>query len=205
MSSVPLKMIAASSINKALGYRNKLPWNLKGDMNVFRKKTVGNGNNAVVMGMNTWRSLPTFHLPQRDNYVLSRNHVGRDLERMRYPKSLINHPYDHVEICEDKHKMLELLENRNYDDVWIIGGAQIYEDFICMDQLKEIHMTTVFDYVRGDAFFPKIPSNFRRVEDKSIPKIERENSLSYVYETYVKTNDNIYRSKYGLSEMVIPQ
>lgn len=181
-----LKMIAATALNGTIGYQNKLPWYLKADMKRFHRQTVGSGNNAVIMGMNTWQSLPMYHLPKRDNYVLTRNNVGRDLEHMRRPESLINNPYDHIESFSDIEKLLQTLKSHKYDDVWVIGGTQIYQSFIGLNQLKEIHLTRIFDNVKGDTFFPKIPAYFNRTY---ITDVYNENSTLFAYETLLNTKD----------------
>ena len=52
-----MKLIVAFSRNYGIGYKNKIPWLLKKDLNYFKKLTIGNGNNAVIMGKNTWKSM----------------------------------------------------------------------------------------------------------------------------------------------------
>ena len=65
-----LNIIVAYCKNRGIGAGNKLPWRLKQDMLLFKKLTVGKGNNAVIMGKNTWLSLPKA-LPERSNFVIS--------------------------------------------------------------------------------------------------------------------------------------
>ena len=68
-----MNLIVAYCRNRGIGFQNKLPWKLSQDMNRFKNLTIGNGNNAVVMGKNTWESLPQKYkpLPKRANIVLS--------------------------------------------------------------------------------------------------------------------------------------
>lgn len=91
-----LKLIVAICQNMGIGYKNKLPWNIKKDLNYFSNKTKGKyGNylknkdqygidigsddiknikkNAIIMGKNTWLSLPSYPnpLPYRDNIIVS--------------------------------------------------------------------------------------------------------------------------------------
>lgn len=54
-----LKMIVATSKNGGIGLNGKMPWYIPSDMSFFKEKTIGNGNNAVIMGKNTWESLST--------------------------------------------------------------------------------------------------------------------------------------------------
>ena len=58
--------------NRGIGKNGVIPWVLKEDMQFFKNKTIGNGNNAVIMGRKTFESLNRKdHLPKRDNYVIS--------------------------------------------------------------------------------------------------------------------------------------
>ena len=64
-------IIVACSKNRGIGYENSLPWKISSDLKKFRDLTIGNGNNAVIMGKNTWTSLPIKYLKSRDNLILS--------------------------------------------------------------------------------------------------------------------------------------
>ena len=63
-----MKLIVAFSKNLGIGYKNKIPWNLKKDLKYFKNLTIGKGNNAIVMGKNTWKSLPVKSLPKREKF-----------------------------------------------------------------------------------------------------------------------------------------
>ncbi len=43
-----LKLIVANCRNGGIGKNNMLPWNLKPDLNRFKKLTVGEKNNAII-------------------------------------------------------------------------------------------------------------------------------------------------------------
>lgn len=70
------KLIVAMSKNRGIGCNNSLPWNIKEDLVNFSKITKGNGNNAIVMGKNTWLSIRSKPLPKRDNLILSSSLKG---------------------------------------------------------------------------------------------------------------------------------
>ena len=73
MCDIPIKMILATDIGYGIGKNDKLPnLNLKGDLTNFKKLTKGNGNNLVVMGSNTWRSIGQKALIKRNNIVMSK-------------------------------------------------------------------------------------------------------------------------------------
>jgi len=45
-----MNLIVAYGKNRGIGFKNKLPWDLSPDLERFKDLTVGNGNNAVIMG-----------------------------------------------------------------------------------------------------------------------------------------------------------
>ena len=52
-----VNIIVAYCNNNGIGKDNSLVWNIKTDMAKFKKLTIGNANNAVIMGKNTFISL----------------------------------------------------------------------------------------------------------------------------------------------------
>lgn len=86
-----LKLIVAMCKNMGIGYKNTIVWNIKQDLIYFSNKTTGLygkyvkdkdrekykyknvKKNAIVMGKNTWISLPKTPdpLPHRDNIIIS--------------------------------------------------------------------------------------------------------------------------------------
>src|SRR5687767_7935553 len=67
-------IIVAHSINKGIGYNNKIPWNISDDLKYFQRITTNsplNKKNAIIIGKNTWYSLVNKPLKNRYNYVLT--------------------------------------------------------------------------------------------------------------------------------------
>ena len=135
-----IAMIVAMDEDGCIGNQGNLPWRLKSDMVRFKALTEADGYNAVIMGRKTWDSLPdSFRpLPERVNIVMSRDtgwsHADADVAL--YPGRAIEIAY--AEAC---------------DECWVIGGAQIYAMFL--DQVEEIHVTTVHTSGSGDVKFPE--------------------------------------------------
>ena len=67
-----INIIVAMTKDQGIGYNNKLPWYIPDDLKRFKKLT---SNSVIVMGRKTWDSLPIKPLPNRINYVLSKNQV----------------------------------------------------------------------------------------------------------------------------------
>ena len=135
-----MAMIVAMDEDGCIGSQGELPWRLKSDMTRFKSLTEADGFNAVIMGRKTWDSLPNSFrpLPERVNIVMSRDtdwsHPEADMAL--YPGRAIEIAY--AEACEE---------------CWVIGGAQIYAMFL--DQVEEIHVTTVHTSGSGDVKFPE--------------------------------------------------
>ena len=105
-----MNIIVAACKNRGIGFKNKLPWNLPKELQYFKGRTIGKGNNAVIMGKNTYLSLDK-PLPKRDNFVLS---------------STLKQSNNGFNVIPN----LDSLKKKNYDTIWIIGGAQVYESMI---------------------------------------------------------------------------
>jgi dihydrofolate reductase len=139
-------IIVACDINNGIGKNNKLPWNIPEDLKRFSKLTRGEGNNAIIMGKNTWESLPKKPLPKRDNLILSST---LDLE-IGEPKNT------YVKSFTDIMSLDKFCENQKYDTVWIIGGTNVYEQFIEHIRLNKIYLTRIHNSYDCDTRFPDI-------------------------------------------------
>ena len=143
-----MKLIIACDPDGGIGYENRLPWtNIQGDLPRFKRLTEGQ---TVIMGRNTWDSLPKKPLPGRVNIVVS----SRPLEAEHH--NVIRSP--------------ELHFNRP-DDVtfWLIGGAKLFEAY--KREIDEIHLTRVYDHYTCDTHIDLlyIEANFKRTWSEVFP------------------------------------
>lgn len=127
-----VNIIAAVAQNRAIGFENKLIYWLPDDLKRFKQLTTGH---TIIMGRNTYLSLPKGALPNRRNVVLS-------------------HTVSELPGCDVYSSLDEALRNcADNEDVYIIGGSSVYEqalpfaDRLC---LTEVHDTPA----NADAFFP---------------------------------------------------
>ena len=158
-----------------IGFQNKLPWYLKGDLQYFKKKTIGSGNNAIVMGKNTWLSLPKC-LPKRDFLILIKSIQKGD---NGYFFSSINAMKAH---CKEK----------KYDEVWIIGGESIYKQMIHDKDLYKICVTDIDKLYDVDTYFPTLPHYFSL---SYYSNKHYENNISYTHNEYVNLELNKFTGK----------
>ncbi|HKG45931.1 MAG TPA: dihydrofolate reductase [Pyrinomonadaceae bacterium] len=141
--------IAAVDRKGAIGKGGKLPWHYSADMTFFRETTTGH---AVVMGRKTWLTIGK-PLKNRLNIVLSRD---TDIE-----------PQESLIVLSDIESVLSFNKSLT-TDLFVIGGAQIYEAFL--PHIQKWIITEVPLKVEGaDAFMPKgYLDDFELVDSKSI-------------------------------------
>lgn len=130
-----MKCIAAVDNNWAIGFDNRLLFHIPDDLHFFKKKTLGK---AVIMGKNTLLSLPKqAPLPNRVNIVLS--------------TSLTK---DGCVICDSLQSLFEAIKSFNSDDLFVIGGEQIYN--LLLPYCDEAYITKVNADSNGNRFFPNL-------------------------------------------------
>ena len=167
-----VNIIVAYCKNRGLGKNNTLLWDIKSDMAKFKKLTSGDGNNAIIMGRKTFESLNNSKgLVARDNLILS--------------KSLILDNYNDKN-CVKTFTTLELLEEfvktKNYSQIWIIGGAEIYKQLLPI--ADKVYMTEVLGDIEGDTYLEGF--NPEEWELANISEVLEENGFSFIFKEYIK-------------------
>jgi dihydrofolate reductase len=138
------KLIVAYCANKGIGKDNTLPWNIRSDLIKFSQLTKGSGNNAIVMGKNTWLSIPKAPLPGRENLILSKSLKMSDLPGGNRKNVRIFKNFEDLNLyCGEK-----------FEEIWIIGGSRVYQDFLHKDLIQEMHVTYIDKEFDCDTFFP---------------------------------------------------
>lgn len=121
-----MKLIVACDPKGGIGYKNKLPWsNIEGDLPRFKELTTGK---VILMGRNTWESLPKRPLPNRINVVVT----SKDIEGIT---TLTGLPDE---------------DNMDLRDVWLIGGAKLINS--SWHLINEVHLTKTFTEYTCDTF-----------------------------------------------------
>jgi len=162
-------IIVAMDKNRGIGLNNKLPWSFKEDMTYFKNLTKGAGNNAIVMGKNTYHSINKA-LPFRDNIVLS--------------TSLQDSP-DQILLCKSIEELISLIDEKEYDEVWIIGGSMIYTQFLYMPEyISKVYITQIEQNYSCDTFFPDLPEYY----ELKLNSITREKNVRLNFKLYVNNS-----------------
>lgn len=136
-----INMIYARAANGVIGKDNAMPWHLPEDSARFKRLTQGW---PVIMGRKTWDSLPPRFrpLPGRTNVVITRQPDW--LAAGALPVASLA---DALALCSQSQ------------EVWIMGGAQIYAQ--AQPLAERIEVTEIAQDFEGDAFAPPLGSEWR--------------------------------------------
>ena len=133
-----ITIIAAIASNRALGKDNQLLWHLSEDLKFFKRTTQ---NHPIIMGRKTYDSIGR-PLPNRTNIVVSTQLKNGDL------------PGCHI--AGDLAQAIDIAQKTNTDELFIIGGAQIYAQAMQQNLADRLLITHVKRDFEADAFFPEI-------------------------------------------------
>lgn len=104
-----ISLVVARDRNGAIGKGNEIPWYAPEDLQFFKRETLGG---AIIMGRNTWDSLPFKPLKDRLNIVVTSKGCSADLT------------------CVSVAEAVEIAYAQGYRRVYGIGGAGIYREMI---------------------------------------------------------------------------
>lgn len=135
-----ISMIVATDMNRAIGRGNTLPWQIKEDLRYFSKIT---RNKVVVMGKKTYESIGRL-LPNRTNVIITRD------EDFRVKDALV---FNDIE---------DVLHAFKSEEIFIIGGGQIYEAFL--PYAETLYITLIDLYLEdADTYFPSYEEDFEQL------------------------------------------
>ena len=158
-----ISIIAAVAKNRAIGYQNKLIYWLPNDLKRFKALTTGH---TIIMGRNTFLSLPKGALPNRRNIVLSRS-------QKTFPG------------CDTYVSLEEALKHCTPDeDIYIIGGASVYRQAL---KIADRLCLTEIDDTPGDAdtFFPPYKDEWQEESREDHP-IDDRHDFRYSFVDYIR-------------------
>ena len=160
-----ITIIAAIATNNALGKNNDLIWHLPADLKRFKKLTSGH---HILMGRNTFESIGK-PLPNRTTIIITRN---KDYFK---------------EGCLIAYSLEEALELAKTDDeIFIIGGAQIYDYALQNDFADALEITLVHHSFEADAFFPQIDTHIWKEVKREDHKADENNKFDYSFLRFEK-------------------
>lgn len=136
-----LNIVVAYDRNRGIGYKGGLPWPpIKEDFRHFKQLTMGG---HIIMGKNTWFSLPKKPLPGRENYVISALADKKDID---------------THLCRS-------LEQAIKPGAFLIGGGQLYKYALDQNLVERVFASEIDGEYECDTFFPVLDWE----EEESVP------------------------------------
>lgn len=127
-----ITLVVARAKDGAIGQGGTIPWHAPEDLKFFQRETLGG---AIIMGRNTWESLPVKPLPRRLNIVVSSNPDIADV------------------VVPTVDMAVKLASDQGYQRIYGIGGSAIYNEMLAL--ANRLLITEVAINVPGaDTFFP---------------------------------------------------
>lgn len=213
-----VNFIVATDNKGGIGKDGCLPWHIPEELKYFQKITDGH---VVVMGRNTYFSIPEKHRPlsnrlnlvlTNDEELLKNNHDKSNLKffNMNNYNGVLDKTVNITDF-EDRIKLITLYSfvknNNTYcnKEIFIIGGEKVYDLYFNLLnnikynelQLNYIYLTYINKDYKCDTFFPKLTENFDLLETSELKYNKKEN-VHYRFLKYQKNifYNNTYEKKY---------
>lgn len=157
-------LIVAHDQDFGIGKEGSIPWHCIADLKLFQYLTTTLINNykknAIVMGYNTWISLPKRPLPNRINIIISATHLPNPDEKNNDQIIFYKSPQDLLNAAS------------TYIHFWIIGGESIYKWFLDQRLVSEIYITKIKGKHICDTFYVNNNQNHYSIKTLTDPKID---------------------------------
>jgi len=131
----PVKLIVCIYPDAIIGINNTLPIRINEDMKFFKDITIQTSNpfskNSVIMGWNTFKSIPDKHLPLKDRINIVLTSKDEPLKDNIYKFNTLEHA---LEFCNS---------NDEIENIFIIGGKKLYEYSINNNLIDEMYITHI--------------------------------------------------------------
>ena len=157
-----ISIIVAIDQNNAIGFNNRLLCHLPNDLKYFKRITLGH---PVVMGWNTYKSLPVKPLPDRKNIVIC------DLLNVSALGCiLVSSIEDACANCDDA------------EESFVIGGAMVYRQMMPLAQ--KLYITRIHHVFEADVWFPDIKASEWQQQSAEWNTPDEKHPYAYSFEVY---------------------
>ncbi|CAN7702109.1 dihydrofolate reductase [Paenibacillus sp. LjRoot153] len=155
-----ISFIFAMDRNRAIGVNNKLPWHLPGDLKFFKNVTMGH---PILMGRKTYESIGK-PLPGRRNVILTQNTAYQ------------------AEGCEVIHSVDEAIDAFRDQELFVIGGAEIFKLFA--SHVNRMYITYIEDEFEADTFMSDLDLSTWTLVSSEQGERNEKNPYEYYFRIY---------------------
>jgi dihydrofolate reductase len=159
-----IRVLAALDRKRGIAKHGYQPWYIADDEAYFAKLSKAYGGNVLVGGITFRNALKSKPLAGRTTYLLTKNQQS----------------INGVHLVHDLDAWLGTANNQ---DIWVIGGASVYEQIMAKNLADELYLTHIDADFNCDQFFPDYESKFH-VHSHSEPK--EQNGFRYIFSVYTK-------------------
>lgn len=159
-----ISIIVAIARNLAIGKDNQLLWHISEDLKRFKKLTTGH---TLIMGRNTFISLPNGALPNRRHIVIS---------------DLKGEVFDGCEMASSIEEAIRMAGSE--DECFVIGGGMVYKQFLPI--AGKLYLTLVDEDFEADTFFPEIDFSQWKAAYTETVAAGGKNEFAHSYTEYIR-------------------
>lgn len=127
-----ISAMVAVGENNVIGKNNDIPWRLPNDWAYLRRITMGH---SIILGRKNYESIGK-PLDGRKNIILTKNKNYK------------------AEGCHIAYSIKDALSKCEGEEVFILGGEEIYQQFLPYTQ--KLYITKIHATFEGDRYFPEI-------------------------------------------------
>lgn len=157
-----ISIIWAMDKNGLIGRNNCLPWKLPADLSYFKKNTM---DHSIIMGRKTFESIGK-PLPGRRNIIMTRD------------------PNFSAEGCAVCHSIEDVLNQGWKDEIFVIGGAEVYSKFLPF--ADRLYITLIDEVFSGNVFFPNVDLGSWKLVSSIKGEKNEKNPYDYYFKIYEK-------------------
>ncbi|WOE31199.1 MULTISPECIES: dihydrofolate reductase [unclassified Acinetobacter] len=160
--------VVAMDQQHCIGQGNALPWHISADLKHFKEITQGG---VVIMGRKTLESMGRV-LPKRVNWVITRD------PSWTFPAAKVAHSVE-----DALHQAItDVQASEQPNRIFIIGGGEIFQQTLHLaDRLELTHVALD---VQGDAHYPEIPAEFKKVSAEQ--HYDEQTGVAFEFACYKK-------------------
>jgi dihydrofolate reductase len=159
-----ISIIVAIAENYAIGKDNRLLWHLSEDLKRFKKLTMGH---TLIMGRNTFRSLPNGPLANRRHIVIS---------------DVSGEQFGGCEMAASIQQATDMAGS--IEECFVIGGGMVYAQFLPM--AGKLYLTRVHHSFDADTFFPEIDfSQWKALYTETVDA-DAKNEYAHTYTEFIR-------------------
>jgi dihydrofolate reductase len=172
-------IVVAIDRDSGIGKNGGIPWHIPSELKEFQALTTSGVTNIVIMGRNTWESLPKKPLPKRFNFIVS--------------TTMTSHFHNSIEeysVFNNLEQALSATRQINSNaHVYVIGGQRLYMESLEHPMCKKAYVTHIKASFGCDTLFP-LDVLHRNYVLGSQGQTHAYNGVEYVVMQYEKFDKN---------------